>query len=72
MNWDNLPDDLVRYILFFRKLLMCNHPAATKIQSVWNCYRIRVLIGRFHMLRYLKDFKKWNPTIIEFLKRSRL
>uniref|UniRef100_A0A6C0AZ98 Uncharacterized protein n=1 Tax=viral metagenome TaxID=1070528 RepID=A0A6C0AZ98_9ZZZZ len=72
MNWDNLPDDLVRYILFFRKLLMCNHPAATKIQSVWNCYRIRVLIGRFHMLRYLKDFKKWNPTINEFLKRSRL
>ena len=72
MNWNNLPDDLVRYILFFRKLLMCNHPAATKIQSVWNCYRIRVLIGRFHMLRYLKDFKKWNPTINEFLKRSKL
>ena len=72
MNWDNLPDDLVRYIFFLRKLLMFNHPAATKIQSVWNCYRIRVLIGRFHMLRYLKDFRKWNPTINEFLKRSRL
>ena len=72
MNWDSLPDDLVRYILVLRKLLMCNHPAAIKIQSVWNCYRIRVLIGRFHMLRYLKDFRKWNPSINEFIKRSRL
>ena len=72
MKWDDLPDDLIRYILIFRKLLTCNNPAATKIQSVWLCYRTRILIGRFHMLKYLKDFRKWNPSINEFIKRSRL
>lgn len=72
MKWDNLPDDLVRYILIFRKVLTCENPAATKIQSVWYCYRTRILIGRFHMLKHLKDFRKWNPSINEFIKRSRL
>ena len=72
MKWDDLPDDLVRYILIFRKHLTCNNPAATKIQSIWQCYRTRILIGRFHMLRYLKDFRRWNPTINEFIERSKL
>ena len=72
MNWDNLPDDLIKHILIFRKLLTCNHPAATKIQSTWHSYRTRILIGRFHMLRYLKDFRRWNHTINEFIERSKL
>ena len=72
MKWDNLPYDLVEYIFFFRKLLTCKNPAASKIQSTWHCYRTRILIGRFHMLRYLKDFREWNPNINEFIRRSRL
>ena len=72
MKWDYLSDDLVRYILIFRKVLTCENPAARKIQCIWNSYKIRILIKRFHMLRYLKDFRLWNPTINEFIKRSRL
>ena len=72
MKWDNLPSDLVEYIFFLRKVLTRENPAATKIQSTWYCYRTRILIGRFHMLRYLKDFREWNPNINEFIRRSRL
>ena len=72
MKWDELPDELKRYILIFRKLLTCENPAAIKIQSIWHCYRTRILIGRFHMLRYLKDFRIWNPSINEFIERSKL
>ena len=72
MKWDELPDELKRYILIFRKLLTCENPAEIKIQSVWHCYRTRILIGRFHMLRYLKDFRIWNPSINEFIERSKL
>lgn len=72
MKWDTLPDDLVTYILLLRKRLMCENPSASKIQSIWNCYITRVLIGRFHMLKYLKDFREWNPNIHEFIERSRL
>ncbi len=72
MKWDYLPNDLIEIILQYRKLLTCNNPAATKIQSVWRCYRTRVLIGRFHMLRYFREFRLWNPDIFLFLKRSKL
>ena len=43
--------------------------AATKIQSLWKCYKIKVLIKRYKMVRYLKDFRIWNPTIQIFLLR---
>ena len=72
MNWDQLPDDLIKLIFFFRKLFTCSIPASIKIQSIWKCYKTRVLLGRFRMLRYLKDFKLWNPSIHEFIARSRL
>ena len=69
-NWDLLPNEIIRIILFHRKNLTCKEPASIKIQSLWKCYKTRVLIGRFKMLRYLKDFRKWNPTIQEFITRS--
>ena len=72
MKWDDLPVDIVNYIMNFRKLNTLGFKASTKIQSSWKCYRTRVLIGRFKMLRYLKDFRRWNPSIQDFLLRSRL
>jgi hypothetical protein len=68
--WDDLPNEIISYIFYYRKICSCQKKAAVKIQSVWKCYRIRVLIGRFKMLRYLKEFRKWNPTIQEFILRS--
>ena len=71
-NWDFLPDDVVKIIFNYRKLLTCQKHAIIKIQSKWRYYKIRILIGRFKMLRYLQDFRYWNPSIYEFLSRSRL
>lgn len=72
MNWDNLPDDIIKIILSFRREISCGNKAAKIIQNKWNKYRNRILIGRFNMLKYLKDFREWNPTLEEFLSRSRL
>lgn len=70
MNWDNLPNDIIKLILTFRKEITCGNNAAKYIQKKWDIYRTRILIGRFHMLRYLKDFRDWNPSLEEFLSRS--
>ena len=72
MKWDDLPDDIINYIMYIRKLKTQAPKACAKIQSLWKCYKTRVLIGRFNMLQYLKDFRIWNPTIHEFLLRARL
>ncbi len=72
MNWDSLPDDIIKIILKLRREITCSNKAVKYIQSKWNSYRTRILIGRFHMLRYLKDFREWNPTLEEFLSRSKL
>ena len=72
MNWDILPDDIIKLILKFRKLNTCGNNCARKIQSIWRCYKTRVLIGRFRLLKYLRDFRQFNPNIQEFVLRSRL
>lgn len=72
MNWDELPQEIINIILSYRKIFTCDNYCATKIKSAWVCYRTRVLIGRFRMLRYLRDFRELNPTLQEFLLRSRL
>ncbi len=72
MNWDSLPNEIIKIIFNYRKFATCSGYCATKIKSIWLCYRTRVLIGRFKMLRYLRDFRELNPTLTEFLLRSRL
>lgn len=72
MTWDELPDDIIKYIMFLRKNKTSGFKAAIKIQSFWKCYKIKILIKRYKMVRYLKDFRIWNPTIQDFLLRSRL
>ena len=72
MMWDNLPHEIIEYILYYRKIITCQIPAAIKIQSIWKCYKTKILIGRFTMLRYLKDFREWNPSIQYFISRSKL
>ena len=72
MNWDNLPDEIINIIMYFRKLSSCGDKASTYIQSKWRLYKTKVLIGRFRLLRYLKDFRIWNPTIQDFITKSKL
>ncbi len=72
MKWDNLPDDVIKIIFKHRRLLTCENKIVTLIQKNWRKYRTKVLVGRFFMLRYLKDFRDWNPDIITFLSKSKL
>ena len=72
MNWDSLPDDIIRIILNLRREITCGNKAAKYIQNRWSKYKIKILTGRFHMLKYLKDFREWNPTLEQFLSRSKL
>ena len=72
MNFHNLPDDIISLIMFFRKIKTAYNKAARYIQSYWFGYRTRVLLGRFKMLKYLKEFRDYNPSLGIFLLRSRL
>ena len=72
MNWDLLPDDIIKIILKFRKLNTCGNNCATKIQSIWRCYKTRLLIGRYKLLRYLPVFRNFNPNVFIFISRSKL
>lgn len=56
----------------YRKIFTCGDKIVNKIISVWKCYRVRVLLARFKMLQYLKDFRLFNPSLKEFLLRSKL
>lgn len=72
MKWDNLPNELINKILSNRRYLILTKISSIKIQSIWRMYRTKVLISRFKMLKYLKEFKKWNHSINIFIERSKL
>ena len=72
MKWDNLPDDIIIIILKYRRYLTCSNFASLIIQKNWRRYKIKILIERFKFLRYIKDFRFWNPTITEFIIRSKI
>ena len=72
MKWDNLPYDIIKIILKYRRSLTCENNIAILIQKNWKKYRTKILISRFFMLKYLKDFRDWNPDIITFLSKSKL
>ena len=52
MYWDNLPDDLIKYIMVLRKYYTCKTKAATIIQSTWKTYKIKI----FQIRNQLKKF----------------
>lgn len=72
MNWDNLPKEITQLIMFYRKQITCGNMKIIKIQSLWRHYKIKILVKRFKMLRYIKEFRIWNPNINEFIIRSKL
>ena len=72
MKWEELPCDLIYLILKYRRLVTCGYNASLYIQKIWRSYKIKVLIGRYRLLRYLKEFRLWNPNINEFIIRSKL
>ena len=72
MQFDNLPDDIIKLIFYCRKELTVSKKATSYIHSHWIGYRTRVLLGRFRMLKYLKEFREFNPSIKQFLLRSKL
>ena len=72
MIWDELPDDLIKHILYLRKYETCKKYASTKIQATWKSYKTRVLISRYMLVRFYKDFKVYNPTFQIFFKKARL
>ncbi len=68
--WHTMPSDLILHILRMRAQMLAD--VASRIQRAWRGYRTRMLIGRFRRLRYLHDFREWNPTAYHFLCRARL
>lgn len=72
MTWDDLPDDVIKIILYHRKRITCGNKCVNKIIATWKCYKTRILIGRFKLLRYLREFGHFNPSIKIFLLRSKL
>ena len=70
--WDDLPSDIVALILTMRNTMRRRDSAAIRMQRVWRAYRVRMLIGRYRMLRYLQVFHHYNPSLEVFLRRARL
>ena len=68
--WHLLPYDIIELIISIRMATI--NKMSIKIQSIWRCYRTRVLIGRYRLLKYLRDFNRYNPNIQAFVLRSRL
>ena len=61
-----LPDDIL--FIIFSKLY--EDECALNIQRVWKGYRTRILVTRYTTLRYIKDFRTWNPNLTVYLQRS--
>jgi hypothetical protein len=72
MPWSALPTELVLDILGRRAALIRRETRARAVQAAWRGYRVRVLLGRFHMLRYLAEFRRHNPDVRAFVRRARL
>lgn len=72
MVWHALPNDVARDILRRVCASRRHDRAVVCVQRSWRGYRTRVLVGRFRMLRYLHEFRAWNPTVGQFLHRARL
>lgn len=70
--WSALPPELVLDILARRAHAIGSERRARAVQSAWRGYRVRVLLGRYHMLRYLADFRRYNPDVRCFVRRARL
>ena len=70
--WEALPTELAVHVFKIRNQLIQSERSAQFIQSRWKGYRTRVLIGRFHMLKYLQVFREFNPSLVIFLCRARL
>lgn len=62
-----LPDDILCLILSFVK----REKNATKIQAFWKGFRTRKHVTRFLCLRYLQEFRHYNPTLSVYLSRCR-
>lgn len=71
MRWDALPKDVTAYILLLRRTAMRRTPSALAIQSSFRRHRVRHLVAQYQTLRYLHEFRRWNPSLSAFLTRSR-
>lgn len=70
--WHRLPTDVILLILGLHGRRVRDDVTTRRLQSVWRGYRVRVLLGRFRMLRYLQEFRVWNPSASTFLRRAQL
>ena len=67
LPFSRLPDDILYLILSFMK----REYFITKLQAHWKGFRIRKLITRFLCLRYIQEFRDFNPTASIYLSRCR-
>ena len=73
--WSDLPPELLEVVWEHRTRsarVDRSHRAARRVQTIWRGYRTRVLCGRYRMLRYVRPFCEWNPSLGAFLSRARV
>lgn len=58
--------------LFLTILFTCENKIVTIIQKIGEKYKTKVMVGRFFMLRYSKNFRDWNTDILTFLSKFKL
>lgn len=67
-----LPNDIILKIISIRGKALREEAAVVCVQRHWKGYRVRALLERFRILRYLRVFMEYNPCIRVFIKRARL
>ena len=58
--WEDLPEDLIHLILYWHN--KCLEKSALTIQKCWTAYKVRSILKIFKELRYLQEFRFWNPS----------
>lgn len=68
-RWTSLPTELAVRILL--RVVRLRHDAAARVQAAWRSRCIRRCVSLYTQLRFLQDFRLYNPDVTTYLARCR-